>query len=51
MEGMKAEHRRVIPCLLFLEKEAGQDNPPEKNKKNWIFFEYNSLNMIHLVVY
>ena len=41
MEGMKAEHRRVIPCLLFLEKEAGQDNPPEKNKK--LVF----LNMIH----
>ena len=36
MEGMKAEHRRVIPCLLFLEKEAGQDNPPEKIK-NWFF--------------
>jgi hypothetical protein len=42
MEGMKAEHRRVIPCLLFLEKEAGQDNPPEKIKKIGFF-----LNMIH----
>ena len=50
MEGMKAEHRRVIPCLLFLEKEAGQDNPPEKIKK-MDFFEYNSLNIIHRVVY
>ena len=50
MEGMKAEHRRVIPCLLFLEKEAGQDKPPEKIK-NWIFFEYDSLNIIHRVVY
>jgi hypothetical protein len=50
MEGMKAEHRRVIPCLLFLEKEAGQDNPPEKNKKLDLF-EYDSLNMIHRVVY
>jgi hypothetical protein len=30
MDGMKAEHRRVIPCLLFLEKEAGQGNPQKK---------------------
>jgi hypothetical protein len=38
MEGMKAEHRRVIPCLLFLEKEAGQNNLQKK-----IIF----LNVIH----
>ena len=42
MENMKAENGSVSPCLLFLEKEAGQDNPPEKNKKIGFF-----LNIIH----
>ena len=42
MEGMKVQNGSVSPCLLFLEKEAGQDNPPEKNQKIGLF-----LNMIH----
>ena len=42
MEGMKAGYDSVGPCLLFLEKEAGQDNPPEKIKKIRFF-----LNTIH----
>ena len=30
MEGMKAGYDSVGPCLLFLEKEAGQNNLQKK---------------------